>query len=53
MNARWWKLVGDLQGVAPPSPRSEAFCDAGNKEVGNYLHTWLEKQNKGRQIGWE
>jgi len=134
MNARWWKLVRDLQGVEPPSPRSEAYCDAatkthindapgyyfnyniafvlkfqfhdyickhilkqdphaanyaGNKEVGKYLRTWLEKgatenwrkllkdatgeelstramaeyfaplqkwlekQNKGRQIGWE
>jgi len=133
MNTRWWKLVRDLQGVEPPSPRSEAYCDpatkthindapgyyfnyniafvlkfqfhdyicknilkqnphaanyAGNKEVGKYLLTWLEKgatedwrkllkdatgeelstramaeyfapltkwlekQNKGRQIGW-
>ncbi|MDP2876341.1 MAG: M2 family metallopeptidase, partial [Holophaga sp.] len=133
MNTRWWKLVRDLQGVEPPTPRSEAFCDpatkthindapgyyfnyniafvlkfqfhdyicknilkqdphaanyAGNKEVGKYLRTWLEKgatedwrkllkdatgeelntramaeyfapltkwlekQNKGRQIGW-
>ncbi len=133
MNTRWWKLVRDIQGVEPPSPRSEAFCDpatkthindapgyyfnyniafvlkfqfhdyicknilkqdphaanyAGNKEVGKYLRTWLEKgatedwrkllkdatgeelntramaeyfapltkwlekQNKGRQVGW-
>jgi len=133
MNARWWKLVHDLQGVDAPSPRGEAFCDpatkthindapgyyfnyniafvlkfqfhdyickhilkqdphaanyAGHKEVGQYLESWLkkgatedwrkllkdatgeelstramaeyfaplqkwlEKQNKGRQIGW-
>ncbi|GLH73360.1 peptidase M2 [Geothrix limicola] len=133
MNARWWKQVHDLQGVEPPSPRGEQFCDAptkthindtpayyysygwatvfkfqmhdhiakkilhqdphatnyaGHKEVGDFLKkvlskgatedwrkvlkdatgedlstrammdyfkplmAWLEKQNKGRQIGW-
>ena len=133
-NARWWKYVGDFQGVEPPSPRSEEFCDAAtkthindnpayyynyafatvfkfqlhdyiarkilhqdprscnyadNKEVGTWLNnilkkgatedwrkvlkeatgedistrammeyfkplmTWLEEQNKGRQIGWD
>ena len=31
MNARWWKQVRDLQGVEPPSPRSESFCDAATK----------------------
>jgi peptidyl-dipeptidase A len=31
MNARWWQLVHDLQGVEPPSPRSEQFCDAATK----------------------
>jgi peptidyl-dipeptidase A len=31
MNARWWKIVGDLQGVEPPSPRSEAWCDPATK----------------------
>ena len=30
-NARWWKYVGDLQGVEPPSPRGEEFCDAATK----------------------
>jgi peptidyl-dipeptidase A len=133
MNARWWKQVRDLQGVEPPSPRGEQFCDAptkthindnpayyysygwatvfkfqmhdhiarkilhqdpratnyaGNKQVGTFLKqvlakgatedwrkvlrdatgedlstrammayfkplmAWLEKENKGRQIGW-
>jgi len=133
-NARWWKYVGDMQGVEPPSPRGEEFCDAAtkthindapayyynyafatvfkfqlhdyiarkilhqppqscnyadNKEVGTWLNnilkkggtedwrkvlkeatgedistrammdyfkplmSWLEEQNKGRQIGWE
>ena len=133
-NARWWKYVSDFQGVEPPSPRGEEFCDAAtkthindnpayyynyafatvfkfqlhdyiarkilhqppqscnyadNKEVGRWLNnilkkggtedwrkvlkeatgedistrammdyfkplmTWLEEQNKGRQIGWE
>ena len=133
-NARWWKYVSDFQGVEPPSPRGEEFCDAAtkthindnpayyynyafatvfkfqlhdyiarkilhqppqscnyadNKEVGAWLNnilkkggtedwrkvlkeatgedistrammdyfkplmTWLEEQNKGRQIGWE
>jgi peptidyl-dipeptidase A len=133
-NARWWKYVSDFQGVEPPSPRGEEFCDAAtkthindnpayyynyafatvfkfqlhdyiarhilkqppqscnyadNKEVGKWLEnilkkgstedwrkvlkdatgedistramadyfkplqTWLEEQNKGRQIGWD
>ncbi|HJT80604.1 MAG TPA: M2 family metallopeptidase [Chthoniobacterales bacterium] len=30
-NARWWKYVSDFQGIEPPSPRSEAFCDAATK----------------------
>jgi len=133
-NARWWKYVSDMQGVEPPSPRGEEWCDAAtkshindnpayyynyafatvfkfqlhdyiarkilhqppqscnyadNKEVGTWLNnilkkgstedwrkvlkeatgedistramaeyfkplqSWLEEQNKGRQIGWE
>ena len=133
-NARWWKYVSDFQGIEPPSPRGEQFCDAAtkthindnpcyyynyafatvfkfqlhdyiarkilhqppqscnyadNKEVGAWLNhilkkggtedwrkvlkeatgedistrammdyfkplmSWLEEQNKGRQIGWE
>jgi peptidyl-dipeptidase A len=133
-NARWWKYAGDFQGIEPPSPRGEEFCDAAskthindtpayyynyafatvfkfqlhdyiarhilhqppqscnyadNKEVGAWLNnilkkgatedwrkvlkeatgeeistrammdyfkplmSWLEEQNKGRQIGWE
>jgi peptidyl-dipeptidase A len=133
-NARWWKYVSDFQGVEPPSPRGEEFCDAAtkthindnpayyynyafatvfkfqlhdyiarkilkqppqscnyadNKEVGKWLEnilkkgstedwrkvlkdatgeeistramaeyfkplqTWLEEQNKGRQVGWD
>jgi peptidyl-dipeptidase A len=31
MNARWWKQVRDRQGVEPPSPRGEQFCDAATK----------------------
>src|SRR5207249_2239277 len=27
-NARWWKYVSDFQGIEPPSPRGEEFCDA-------------------------
>ena len=30
-NARWWQYVGDIQGVEPPSPRGEEFCDAATK----------------------
>ena len=133
-NARWWKYVSDFQGIEPPEPRGEQWCDAAtkthindfpayyynyafatvfkfqlhdyiarkilhqppqscnyadNKEVGTWLNnilkkggtedwrkvlkeatgedistrammeyfkplmTWLEEQNKGRQIGWE
>ncbi|MEP7078253.1 MAG: M2 family metallopeptidase [Chthoniobacterales bacterium] len=30
-NARWWKYVGDFQGVEPPATRGEEFCDAATK----------------------
>ncbi len=31
MNAEWWRIVGQLQGVKPPSPRGEEWCDAATK----------------------
>jgi len=31
LNARWWQYVARFQGIAPPSPRSEAFCDPATK----------------------
>lgn len=31
MNARWWRQVRNLQGVEPPGPRGEQFCDAATK----------------------
>ena len=30
-NARWWQYVEQYQGVVPPSPRGEEFCDAATK----------------------
>ncbi|HVP39321.1 MAG TPA: M2 family metallopeptidase [Candidatus Saccharimonadales bacterium] len=30
-NARWWKYVAEFQGIDPPSPRGEEFCDAATK----------------------
>jgi peptidyl-dipeptidase A len=30
-NARWWELVAKYQGIAPPTPRGEEFCDAATK----------------------
>jgi len=30
-NARWWELKRQLQGIAPPSPRGEEYCDAASK----------------------
>jgi peptidyl-dipeptidase A len=30
-NRRWWELKRKYQGIAPPSPRGEQFCDAGSK----------------------
>jgi peptidyl-dipeptidase A len=133
-NTRWWQYVRDFQGVEPPSPRGEEYCDpatkthindnpcyyysyavafvlkfqlhdyiarkilheppqhcnyADNKKVGDFLRSylvkgatedwrkilrdltgeelstramvdyfkplmaWLQKQNQGRQIGWD
>ncbi|HLO65952.1 MAG TPA: M2 family metallopeptidase [Holophaga sp.] len=31
LNARWWALVKEKQGVEPPSPRGEGLCDAATK----------------------
>jgi peptidyl-dipeptidase A len=30
-NTRWWQYVADYQGVEPPSPRGEEFCDPATK----------------------
>ncbi len=30
-NARWWSYVAKYQGIAPPTARGEAFCDAATK----------------------
>ncbi|MEK7263107.1 MAG: M2 family metallopeptidase [Bacteroidota bacterium] len=31
MNERWWKYVGEFQGVEAPDKRGEEFCDAATK----------------------
>ena len=31
MNQRWWEYVAKYQGVAPPKPRGEEFCDPATK----------------------
>jgi peptidyl-dipeptidase A len=31
LNERWWSLVRSQQGVEPPTPRDETFCDAATK----------------------
>jgi peptidyl-dipeptidase A len=30
-NAKWWELKRKYQGIAPPTPRGEEFCDAASK----------------------
>lgn len=30
-NQRWWEYAGRFQGIAPPEPRGEEFCDACTK----------------------
>jgi peptidyl-dipeptidase A len=44
LNARWWALVGELQGVEPPSPRDERGCDPATKTHINdnpaYYHSY-------------
>ncbi len=30
-NSRWWELVARYQGIAPPAPRGEEYCDAATK----------------------
>lgn len=31
MNARWWQYARQYQGIEPPSPRGEDFCDPATK----------------------
>jgi peptidyl-dipeptidase A len=31
LNAKWWALAGEYQGIAPPTPRGEEFADAITK----------------------
>jgi peptidyl-dipeptidase A len=31
MNARWWEIVAERQGVEPPSPRGAQWCDPATK----------------------
>lgn len=30
-NAKWWQLVAKYQGIVPPAPRGEEYCDAASK----------------------
>ncbi len=30
-NARWWEYVERFQGIVPPSPRDESYCDPATK----------------------
>jgi peptidyl-dipeptidase A len=30
-NAKWWELVKKYQGIVPPAPRGEEYCDAATK----------------------
>jgi peptidyl-dipeptidase A len=30
-NKRWWELKKEYQGIVPPSPRDEEYCDAASK----------------------
>lgn len=30
-NARWWQYVRDFQGIEPPAPRGEEYCDPATK----------------------
>ncbi len=30
-NQRWWEYAGKYQGIAPPTPRGEEFCDSVTK----------------------
>lgn len=30
-NARWWEIVKEYQGIVPPTPRGEEYCDASTK----------------------
>lgn len=47
-NKRWWQYVREFQGVEPPSPRGEEYCDAATKTHINdapaYYHNYAFAQ---------
>lgn len=47
-NARWWGYVRDFQGVEPPAPRGEEFCDPATKthisDAPAYYHNYAFAQ---------
>jgi len=51
LNRRWWEYVEKYQGIAPPAPRGEEYCDAATKthinddpaEYYKYAHAFLIK----------
>jgi peptidyl-dipeptidase A len=47
-NRRWWAYVRDFQGVEPPAPRGEEFCDPATKTHVNdapaYYHNYAFAQ---------
>lgn len=47
-NKRWWQYVRDFQGIEPPAPRGEEYCDAATKthidDTPAYYHNYAFAQ---------
>lgn len=50
MNAKWWDLVREQQGIDPPAPRGEDYCDAASKTHINDAPAYYYKYALGTLI---
>jgi peptidyl-dipeptidase A len=53
LNRRWWSYVERYQGVAPPEPRGEEFCDAATKTHINDNAAQYYKYSIAFAIKWQ
>src|SRR5262249_8791919 len=49
-NAKWWELVRQQQGIDPPAPRGEDYCDAASKTHINDTPAYYYKYAVGTLI---
>jgi len=53
LNRRWWEYVAEYQGVSPPTPRGETYCDAATKTHINDNPAQYYKYSLAFAIKWQ